>query len=139
MIATEDFQALTSEYLHFLRHAPAPSPAPSPNADSAELARAMQDYKNCHNRPFPTWSEVLEVLRGLGYARRADFGQDIRHEVRINRTGPATEEIREVLARFGGSSSSASGQRYAFPSAKARDRALDAVRADQGWTSIDPV
>ena len=30
----------------------------------------MQDYKKKSGRMFPTWSEVLEVLRGLGYEKR---------------------------------------------------------------------
>ena len=31
--------------------------------------QAMQDYKQSSGRMFPTWSEVLEVLRGLGYEK----------------------------------------------------------------------
>ena len=30
---------------------------------------AMQEYKRSSGRMFPTWSEVLEVLQGLGYAK----------------------------------------------------------------------
>ena len=29
--------------------------------------KAMDQYKRDNRRPFPTWSEVLEVLRSLGY------------------------------------------------------------------------
>ena len=39
-------------------------------ADEAEFQRAMDDYKIRSGRQFPTWSEVFEVLRGLGYAKR---------------------------------------------------------------------
>ena len=31
--------------------------------------KAMDLYKRANRRPFPTWSEVLEVLRALGYRR----------------------------------------------------------------------
>ncbi len=31
--------------------------------------KAMEMYKRSNRRPFPTWSEVLEVLRSLGYRR----------------------------------------------------------------------
>ena len=31
--------------------------------------QAMQDYKLKSGRMFPTWSEVLEVLRALGYEK----------------------------------------------------------------------
>jgi hypothetical protein len=35
-----------------------------------EFMDAMQAYKTRHCRPFPTWSEVLEVISSLGYAKR---------------------------------------------------------------------
>ena len=31
--------------------------------------KAMDQYKRDNRRPFPTWSEVLEVLRALGYRK----------------------------------------------------------------------
>jgi hypothetical protein len=31
--------------------------------------KAMEQYKRSNRRPFPTWSEVLEVLRSLGYRK----------------------------------------------------------------------
>jgi hypothetical protein len=31
--------------------------------------KAMDKYKRSNRRPFPTWSEVLEVLRSLGYRK----------------------------------------------------------------------
>lgn len=43
----------------------------SPPVDEVtELARAIEQYKRERGRAFPTWSEVLEVVRGLGYAKR---------------------------------------------------------------------
>lgn len=36
-------------------------------ADEIEFMLAMDRYKRVKRRPFPTWSEVLEVLKGLGY------------------------------------------------------------------------
>ncbi|MBI3863615.1 MAG: hypothetical protein HY290_17125 [Planctomycetia bacterium] len=38
-------------------------------ADEIEFMRAMDDYKRKSGRQFPTWSEVLEVVRGMGYKR----------------------------------------------------------------------
>jgi hypothetical protein len=32
----------------------------------------MDLYKRANRRPFPTWSEVLEVLRALGYRKVAE-------------------------------------------------------------------
>jgi hypothetical protein len=34
--------------------------------------RSMDQYKRDNRRPFPTWSEVLEVLRALGYRKVAE-------------------------------------------------------------------
>jgi hypothetical protein len=33
--------------------------------------KAMDQYKRANRRPFPTWSEVLEVLYALGYRKTA--------------------------------------------------------------------
>ena len=38
--------------------------------DEVEFMKAMDDYKRKSGRMFPTWSEVLEVVRGLGYEKQ---------------------------------------------------------------------
>jgi hypothetical protein len=42
------------------------------SVDEIEFMKAMDQYKRENRRPFPTWSEVLEVLRALGYRRVAE-------------------------------------------------------------------
>jgi hypothetical protein len=42
------------------------------NTDEIEFMKAMDQYKRENRRPFPTWSEVLEVLRAIGYRRVAE-------------------------------------------------------------------
>lgn len=37
--------------------------------DVIEFITAIDDYKRLNRRPFPTWSEVLEIVKGLGYER----------------------------------------------------------------------
>lgn len=37
--------------------------------DVIEFITAIDEYKRSCRRPFPTWSEVLEILKGLGYER----------------------------------------------------------------------
>src|SRR5690349_15277009 len=37
--------------------------------DEITFMRAMDQYKRSNRRPFPTWSEVLEVLFSLGYRK----------------------------------------------------------------------
>jgi hypothetical protein len=39
--------------------------------EETEFMKAMDRYKRDNRRPFPTWSEVLEVLRAMGYRRVA--------------------------------------------------------------------
>ena len=41
------------------------------NNEEIEFMKAMDQYKRENCRPFPTWSEVLEVLRALGYRKVA--------------------------------------------------------------------
>lgn len=37
--------------------------------EEIEFMTAIDRYRRDAGRPFPTWSEVLEVLRGLGYTK----------------------------------------------------------------------
>lgn len=37
--------------------------------DEIEFMKAMDEYKRSSGRQFPTWSEVLEVVKNLGYRR----------------------------------------------------------------------
>lgn len=36
-----------------------------------EFLMAIQEYKKANARPFPTWTEVLEVIKALGYRKVA--------------------------------------------------------------------
>ena len=40
--------------------------------DEINFMKAMDQYKRANRRPFPTWSEVLEVLHALGYRKVAE-------------------------------------------------------------------
>src|SRR5438105_5291573 len=40
--------------------------------DEISFMGAMDQYKRDNRRPFPTWSEVLEVLISLGYRKVAE-------------------------------------------------------------------
>ncbi len=37
-----------------------------------EFIMAIDEYKRANARPFPTWTEVLEVIRALGYRKVAE-------------------------------------------------------------------
>jgi len=42
-----------------------------------EFVMATEEYKRLNNKPFPTWTEVLEVVRHLGYRKVAPMGSHI--------------------------------------------------------------
>ena len=37
-----------------------------------EFLMAIDEYKRANTRPFPTWTEVLEVIKALGYRKVAE-------------------------------------------------------------------
>jgi hypothetical protein len=37
-----------------------------------EFLMAIDEYKRQNSRPFPTWTEVLEVIKAMGYRKVAD-------------------------------------------------------------------
>lgn len=39
-----------------------------------EFIMALNEYKAVNKRPFPTWTEVLDVIKALGYRKVAEPG-----------------------------------------------------------------
>ncbi len=37
-----------------------------------QFIMAIDEYKRANSRPFPTWTEVLEIIKALGYRKIAD-------------------------------------------------------------------
>ena len=37
-----------------------------------EFLMAVNEYKRVNKRPFPTWTEVLDVMKALGYRKVAE-------------------------------------------------------------------
>ena len=37
-----------------------------------EFLMAINEYKRVNKRPFPTWTEVLDIMRALGYRKVAE-------------------------------------------------------------------
>jgi hypothetical protein len=50
-----------------------------------EFLMAIDEYKRKNQRPFPTWTEVLEVIKAIGYRKVAepqslnDLGEQAEH------------------------------------------------------------
>src|SRR4051794_18525888 len=54
-----------------------------------EFMQAMHDYKQTSGRMFPTWSEVLEVLKGLGYEKPGRTASPTGHALAGKAAGKA--------------------------------------------------
>jgi hypothetical protein len=52
-----------------------------------EFVLAIDEYKRVNNRPFPSWSEVFEVIRYLGYRKVAETANH------INTPAPGSEAL----------------------------------------------
>ena len=61
--------------------------------DEIEFMRALDTYKQSSGRMFPTCSEVLEVLRGLGYVRLTEDGLPVPAE--ISSVSATTDEAED--------------------------------------------
>jgi hypothetical protein len=55
-----------------------------------EFLMAIEEYKRANAKPFPTWTEVLEVMKALGYRKVAapqPLAESRRREVQdVNRS-----------------------------------------------------
>lgn len=40
--------------------------------DQFEFIQAIEEYKKVNRKPFPSWTEVLEILQALGYRKVAE-------------------------------------------------------------------
>lgn len=49
------------------------------NEEQFEFVMAIDEYKRANNRPFPSWTEVLEVIKYMGYRKVAERGQHVDH------------------------------------------------------------
>src|SRR5262249_3664933 len=49
-------------------------PGSNYNDEEREFLQAIDRYKRTHGRPYPTWREVLNVLRALGWRKQPPTG-----------------------------------------------------------------
>ncbi len=45
-----------------------------------EFVMAVEEYKRANNKTFPTWTEVLDVIKALGYHKDTPPAQQADHE-----------------------------------------------------------
>ena len=60
-----------------------------------EFLMAIDEYKRQNSRPFPTWTEVLEVIKALGYRRVAE-PQSLEHTKKEQKS----EEVQVPLGTW---------------------------------------
>jgi hypothetical protein len=67
--------------------------------DEVQFMSALEQYKRTSGRMFPTCSEILEVLRGLGYEKRPAMPEPpLGAPVSLTETAPATNSMAELPA-----------------------------------------
>ena len=76
-----------------------------------EFMQAMQEYKQKSGRMFPTWSEVLEVLRDLGYRKPPGELGDDESLPDVGDDSPSEPIARTITDTKPADSSSASTER----------------------------
>lgn len=54
------------------------------NDEQFEFVMAMDEYKRANKRPFPSWTEVLEVIKYLGYRKVAAVGEHVDRPARTD-------------------------------------------------------
>ena len=42
------------------------------NAEQFDFLMAINEYKSLNKRPFPTWTEVLDIIHAVGYRKVAE-------------------------------------------------------------------
>ncbi len=54
------------------------------NDEQFDFVMAMDEYKRVNKRPFPSWTEVLEVIKYLGYRKVAEVGEHLDRPARTD-------------------------------------------------------
>lgn len=45
------------------------------NEEQLEFIKAIDEYKRANQKPFPTWTEILDLVLYLGYRKVAPVGE----------------------------------------------------------------
>ena len=66
-----------------------------------EFLTAIDQYKRTNSRPFPTWTEVLEVIKALGYRKVAEPQslQQFKKEDKPKRVSPRAKKEQASVAK----------------------------------------
>jgi hypothetical protein len=67
------------------------------NEEQLEFIRSIDEYKRVNCRPFPTWTEVLDVVLYLGYRKVAPIGE---FKLCKGRMHPRKDQVEEAEEEF---------------------------------------
>ena len=65
-----------------------------------EFLMAIDEYKRKNTRPFPTWTEVLEVIKALGYRKVAE-PQSLKEFKKSVEVGQERRPVHKAEAKVG--------------------------------------
>jgi len=65
-----------------------------------EFLMAIDEYKRKNTRPFPTWTEVLEVIKALGYRKVAE-PQSLKEFKKSVEAGQERRPVHKAEAKVG--------------------------------------
>ena len=67
-----------------------------------EFLMAINEYKRANARPFPTWTEVLEVIKAMGYRKVAEPGRwrNVKKTPKAGKRRPKTQGRRDEAPSF---------------------------------------
>lgn len=70
------------------------------NEEQLEFIKAIDEYKRVNTRPFPTWTEVLDVVLYLGYRKVAPIGEFKLCKGRMHPLKTAANDVDDDEADF---------------------------------------
>ena len=62
------------------------------NEEQLEFIKAIDEYKRANQKPFPTWTEVLDLVLYLGYRKVAPIGEFALIKGRQGASGDVEDE-----------------------------------------------
>lgn len=60
-----------------------------------EFIMAIDEYKRINEKPFPSWSEIFEIIHYLGYRRVADRAEHINNPFGLPDDGASDDDDSE--------------------------------------------
>ena len=63
------------------------------NEEQLEFIKAIDEYKRANGKPFPTWTEILDLMLYLGYRKVAPIGEFTLTKSRADAGADGAEDV----------------------------------------------